>query len=398
MKFGIYHLAFRNLRRKPFRTAVLVFSIALLVSSLVFSLSFTTRVDASITRVSDRLGGDLILVPAGARGAAEEFLLESKIRTFYMDAQVLGKIRAFKSVDKVTHQTYLTTIPGVCCGIFEAQVIAFDEKSDFVVSPWLKKAINRDLVRGEVIVGSAAYEDLELLAMESAAFLFGENFKVAGVLEESGTSLDRAIFMRGEDLKALIREGKAQLGIKQDQISVAFVKLKKGYDVETAAREMEGAILEADIIPRGKIGEKVQSAMKDLNKIFSVALLLAAALSLFLAWSVFSTIVNERRREAGIIRSIGATRAHLFKIFLLEALLIGIAGSTTGAIGGNLLANFLSGKFTLLATLSISLDALTVAGISFISFIIGVGICIIGALFPILRVSRMEPLSAIKEE
>ncbi len=65
-------------------------------------------------------------------------------------------------------------------------------------------------------------------------------------------------------------------------------------------------------------------------------------------------------------------------------------------IDGNLLANFISGKFTLLATLSISLDALTVAGISFVSFIIGVGICIIGALLPVLRIGGMEPYEAIR--
>ena len=70
-------VALKNLKRKRFRTGVLVLSIAALVSILIFSVSFSTRVSSSITRASDRLGADLLIVPVGARGFAEEFLLES---------------------------------------------------------------------------------------------------------------------------------------------------------------------------------------------------------------------------------------------------------------------------------------------------------------------------------
>lgn len=397
MKFGFYNLAFKNLRRKPFRTAALMLSIALLVSSLIFAASFTARVDASISKVSDRLGGDLIVVPQGARGAAEEFLLESKIKTFYMDMQMLEKIKAFKSVDRVTHQIYATTVPGVCCGIFEAQVIAFDQKSDFVASPWLKKAINRDLERGEVIVGQVAYEDLELLAMESAAFLFGKDFKIAGVLEETGTSLDHAIFMRDEDLRTLIKEGKAQIAAKENQISAVFVKLKEGYNVEATSREMEAAILEVDVIPRGKLGERVHEAMRDINKIFSATILLASALSLLLAWTIFTTITNERRLEAGIIRALGARSQDLLRIFLLEVALIGIAGGIAGAIAGNYLNALLANKFVLLAG-SAAIELFAGLKITAASFAAGAAICIFGALLPIVRISRLEPLEAIKGE
>ena len=44
MKYGLLYVALKNLKRKAFRTAVLVVSIGLLVSILVFGTSFLLSV------------------------------------------------------------------------------------------------------------------------------------------------------------------------------------------------------------------------------------------------------------------------------------------------------------------------------------------------------------------
>ena len=55
----LFSFAFKNIKRKPLRTGILVFAIALLASALVFSLSFVQRVNGSIRKSSERLGADL---------------------------------------------------------------------------------------------------------------------------------------------------------------------------------------------------------------------------------------------------------------------------------------------------------------------------------------------------
>ena len=90
--FTLFSFAKRNLRRKPLRTAVLVISIGILVSALVFVLSFVRRVDSVIKVTSDRLGADIIIVPSGSRSAAEDILLENKVKTFYMDKGLVEKV------------------------------------------------------------------------------------------------------------------------------------------------------------------------------------------------------------------------------------------------------------------------------------------------------------------
>ena len=58
----LFSFAFKNIKRKPLRTGILMFAIALLASALVFSLSFVQRVNGSIRKSSERLGADLLVV------------------------------------------------------------------------------------------------------------------------------------------------------------------------------------------------------------------------------------------------------------------------------------------------------------------------------------------------
>ena len=81
-EFNLLTFALRNLKRKQLRTWILVAAIALLVSVLVFAFSFVRRVNSSIRLTSERLGADVIVVPAGSRGAAEDVLLENRTKSF----------------------------------------------------------------------------------------------------------------------------------------------------------------------------------------------------------------------------------------------------------------------------------------------------------------------------
>jgi putative ABC transport system permease protein len=76
-KFTLLSFALRNLKRKPLRSGILIVAIGLLVSVLVFALSFIKRVDSGIKITSDRLGADLLVVPSGSRGDADFVLVEN---------------------------------------------------------------------------------------------------------------------------------------------------------------------------------------------------------------------------------------------------------------------------------------------------------------------------------
>ncbi len=393
--FSFLALSVKNLRRKTFRSIILIFSIALFVSLLLFTISFSISVSSTLSRSADRLGADLVIVPAGARGRAEEFLLEAKNASFYMPKSIIERVRKIPEIEELTYQVYLSSILGVCCDIAPTRIVAFNQDTDFIVNPWLKKSLGRKLKKGEAIAGYETNMNLGLELLEVEKTIYNNKFKIVGVLDQTGTSLDNALFMDEENLKDIIATGKSPL--HEDEISIIFTKIKKGLDPYMVGKIVDGEIIEVDVIERSAMGKELLTTLTDINKIFMISVVLSSFLTVFLVWAIFSAIANERSREIGIMRAIGANESHILKLFVLELFLIGFIGSIIGAVAGTWVSAFFAHGFFLLKNISASLSVAQQAGIALIGLVVGTGICIVGALLPINRLRKLEPLLAIKE-
>lgn len=125
-----------------------------------------------------------------------------------------------------------------------------------------------------------------------------------------------------------------------------------------------------------------------LNVIIGVAVLIGAAvasLSMYMA-------VQQRTREIGILKSLGASKLLVLKIILMEALFLGLGGSILG-IGFSFLSRWL------LATLvPASLPQSIVPGWWPIAGAIAMGAAILGALYPGMLAARQDPIEALAYE
>ncbi|MBA4372683.1 MAG: hypothetical protein C0402_07435 [Thermodesulfovibrio sp.] len=394
--FTFFSFATKNLRRKPLRTTVLILAIGLLVSALVFVLSFVRRVDSVIRIASDRLGADVIIVPSGSRGAAEDILLENRVKSFYMDKGIIERVKQVKGIEALTAQTYLVSITGQCCDVPDTVVVAFNQDTDFIIKPWLDKALKGRLHKGEAIVGSESALNISLGLTEVDSHLFGNLFKMKGTLEKTGTGLDTAIFIDESNIEDILVKGKSSL--KPGQISIIFAKVKKGIDPSKVAGDIGDSIVEVNAVARKDIGRNILGTLKDLNRIFFVTVAMASILSIFLVWAVFSAIANERAWEIGIMRAIGARESHVSRLFMVEVLFIGLIGSVIGIVAGTTVSFFLAKHFMLLKNVSADLSLWERLTIALFSLAAGTGICTLGALSPIQRLRKMEPLLAIRKD
>lgn len=395
-EFSLHTVAAKNLRRKKLRSLILVAAIALLVTVLVFAFSFVQRVNSSIRLTYERLGADVLVVPTGSRGAAEDILLENKVKSFYMDKGIMGKLKEIKGIEKMSHQIYLVTLSGLCCDVPESMVVAFDQDTDFVVTPWLKERFQRKLNKGEAIVGHESAFNINIGLMEIDSVLFGNVFKMVGVLDKTGTGFDNAIFVSDDNIDDIIRNGKSD--IKPNQISIVFLRVKKGYDPYRVARDIEDSVIEVDAVARKDIGKDLINTLKDISRIFTFTILISSILGVFLAWAVFSAIANERSREVGIMRALGAKEGHIVRLFLLEVLVIGCIGSIMGIVSGTAISFATAKNFSIMKKLVTDLSITERIYITILSFGIGTVVCMIGALSPIQRIKKLEPLVVIKGE
>lgn len=391
--YSIAAIAWKGVIRKLFRNVVLMLAVALLIALLVFALLFNRAVTEDIEAATQKMGADIVLVPPEAKDNAEQFILESKIKTFYMDKFVFESIRDLPDIKQATYHVYLNTLGSGCCSIDEGQVIAFDQANDFVVAPWLE-AGPKTLQSGEVYVGSYVYDFLGLI---DTASLFGQGVKVVGHLQHTNTGLDLGVFMRIDDLDKI---SDAAMGdFKHGNISIIFIKVKDGVDAYKVVADIRKINPRLGVMTRGDIGAEIRSTMKDIIRVFSITIFISATLAILLAWSTFTAMANERRREVGILRAIGAKQSHIMKIFLLEATIISTMGGLIGVAVGHYLIRYLAGDFNLLNKLG-AVAALNTSTIllSFAALLAGIVVCLIGAAMPTLRLARMEPLTAIKEE
>jgi putative ABC transport system permease protein len=394
--FGLSRHAIKNLKRRPARAMILVMAIGLLVSALVFGLSFVRRVESSIRKTTDRLGADLLVVPTGSRGSAEDVLIDHRVKSFYMDRALVDRVRRVRGIERVTAQTYLVTVGGACCDVPDTMVVAFDQESDFVVRPWLSRVLGRKLGHGEALVGSESALNIGLGLTDMDAVLFGNVFRMVGVLDKTGTGLDTAVFVDQGNVEDLIKKGKPRVG--PNEVSVIFAKVEEGVDPQEVAGRIEDSIIEVDAVARRDVGKNVLAALGDINRIFIAFIAAASLLAASLAWAVFSGIANERTREVGILRAIGATESHVTRLFLLEVIIVGGLGSAVGVLLGTALSLVPARGFAILKNISTDLGAAERVGIAVAGLLVGTGICVVGALLPIRRTRRIEPFMVLKED
>lgn len=107
--------------------------------------------------------------------------------------------------------------------------------------------------------------------------------------------------------------------------------------------------------------------------------------------------VTERTREIGTMKCLGALDSFIVKMYLLESLFQGIAGTAAGIVAGVALAYLQAlpayGGETW--TLIPAGAFLRLVGLGFAA---GVVLTVAGALYPAVRASRMQPIDAMRTE
>jgi putative ABC transport system permease protein len=121
--------------------------------------------------------------------------------------------------------------------------------------------------------------------------------------------------------------------------------------------------------------------------VIGIITLLGAAIGLM---NIMLVAVNERTREIGLSKSIGATALNIRSQFLWESILISLVGAALGILLGVGVGNIFS----------LYLDTGFV--VPWLWVIIGVVICFItgltAGLYPAMKASKLDPIMALRHE
>jgi putative ABC transport system permease protein len=324
-------IAAGNLTRRPFRTVCLV----LLVTLLSFVLFGGSLIAFSLINGTDglarRLGADILIVPKGYDQKMEGILLRGEPSAFYMDAEWLDRIAAFEGVRTVSPQLLVASLNADCCSV-PIQLIGFDRKTDFIVEPWVKTALPGNLSDGEIVIGGAIAGNVG----DKLKF-FDREYTIAAKMGNTGSGFDASVFMTMASARLAADDFAAKGGslpMPEDAISALVVLVDEGYTASGVARRMNSDF------DYGNSGVVIVSAKTIINNVsrglrvlVGFIVLLAALLwlmSVLVLAIVFSVTLNERKREFGILRSLGATKRKLVRLVLLESGFVSLLGGVAG--------------------------------------------------------------------
>ena len=382
----LHTISINNLRRRKAKMAFLTVGLMVGIATIVTLVTLTRSMSSDIERKMDAFGANILITPQ-SNGLAMNYGGISLGGVTFDQREIreedLAKIKTItnhKNISAVAPKV----LGGVTVGGHDVLLVGVDFDSELKMKQWWQ------------IFGAAPKGDTELLLGSDAAKVlnvnFGENitikgesFKVAGVLEQTGSQDDALVF-------ASLAKAQKLLG-KEGRITLAEVAaLCSGCPIGDMVTQI------AENLPNARVSAIQQVvagrlAALDQFKRFSYAM---SGVVVFIgSLIVFVTMmgsVNERTVEIGVFRAIGFRKSHIMRIILLEAalvsLLAGLLGYAAGMGGATLALPFMAES----KDAHLVWDGMVAFGAIGLALVLGV----LASLYPALHASKMDPTEALR--
>ncbi|MGB4593579.1 MAG: ABC transporter permease [Coriobacteriia bacterium] len=357
----------------------------------------------------------VVAVGIGARDAIDAQYSNMSVTTIFvnsgpasnsqLDAGDAEALKAIPSVAVVAPQ--VTGRLAIANGEVSSQTMVVGTTTDYKDLAALSFAYggfftDSDVERRErvVVLGPTAAEELFGKGADpvgESVRIAGRTLTVVGVTEVKGgaigpITLDDSVFVPTTTAeRALLgAEGKVSLNVQADSIDSVGTTMEQ---VAATLRDEHGLRSDQpDDFTVKDMGSKLVSA-QDSNRTMTLLLSAVAVIVLIVGgigiMNIMYVSVTERTREIGVRRAIGATRSSVLTQFLLEAVVLSVAGGLVGVVFG-----------------FAALPALEAAGIAATPSATGVVIAfgfslLTGVVFgfaPARQAARLDPIDALRHE
>jgi putative ABC transport system permease protein len=381
----LHDIAVNNLRRRKAKMFFLVMGLLIGVAAVVALVTTTSILEEDVAHKMDEFGANILVTPK-SEGLSLTYgglsLGGLSFDTKEISQEDLAKIKTIENAANIR------IVSPKVFGVFEGQghkalVVGVDFPSELSLKKWWKIIGKEPEFEDDLLLGSEAAERLQSKA-GSLMEIKGEAFKVAGVLEPTGSQDDSLIFMYLPVSQKLFgKEGKVGM--------VEIAALCKNCPISEIVDQIAKKIPSAKVIAVQQI---VAGRMDTLHSFRKFSLGISALVLLVGSMVVFVTMmasVNERTREIGIFSAIGFRRSHIMKIILLEASVVsfmaGVLGFFVGLGVTRVLLKFLSDQ-----PVHFSLNPTVAVGSVFLAVAIG----LLASIYPAMTAARMDPSEALR--
>lgn len=399
----------RNLLARKVRLFLSAFAIVLGVAFVSGSLVFTDTMGKSFDNIVSGSVGDAIVRLKGTDAGSQESAFNLDDRTIPASTVAdLGKTAGAARVDGSVDGLGLFVVrkDGKLIGGTGAPTLSFNynDAPNMNGDPAVTIASGRAPERaGEVALDKRSadqgnYKVGDTVTMVTAGDPPIFRAKLVGIAEFAGGGLAGAtlVFFDTKTAQDIFLDGKdaytsatltANPGVSQMQLAAAAQKrLPAGLEAVTGdkvADEVKGL---------------VDTVLGFLNTFLLVFAAIALVVGIFLIINTFSILVAQRSRELALLRALGASRRQVTRAVLLEALVVGLIGSTLGLFAGFGLA---AGLKALFAEFGLDLSGSPLVfetRTAVVAYAVGILITLFAAYLPARRAAKIAPVAAMRDD
>lgn len=363
-------LVLANLRVRPFRTFISVVGVALGVILVVLFTGLARGMTNDMAKRASNWKAEIVFTRPGAMELTSS---NASVSTTYADRllQIDGIQSTVPVIRYVTPDTKGRWGIQQLDGVDWEPFAAMNEMS--IVEGRSPKA------NDEVILDQRQLKEDKVNVGDTIKLFGGKEYKIVGVFSPpSGSRIKMSLAAMQEALEA---PGKC---------TYILVKIKDGADPAAVAARIN------EVLPGNKINLTrdliidAQDRIPGLNLFLKVLVGLGAFVStIFVLLSMYTTI-TERRKEIGILKSLGASKAFIIRAIEGEAFMIGLLGVLLGIVVAFAASAGIGRAFELAFEFSFEW-ILTAAAIAIIG-------SLFGALYPAWRASVIDPVEVMANE
>jgi putative ABC transport system permease protein len=225
----------------------------------------------------------------------------------------------------------------------------------------------------------------------------GKKFDVVGITQKKGSFIfDNVVHLNQDIFIDFFKTG--------ERVDILGIKVKDKKDIDRTKLEIEKILRDRRNVKPTEEDFTVQTpgaALDDINTILTgiqIFIVIIACISILVgAIGIINTMftsVTERKKEIGILKSVGARNNHIFLLFLFESGMLGFLGGLIGTIIGATISYFgtVGINAWVNSTAIPQLNFYLIFGALLGSFIIGS----LSGVLPAMNASKLKPVETLR--
>ena len=398
-------IAWRNVWRNKIRSGVVIISIVLGIWAGLFVMAMTLGLN------EQRMNGAISTYLSHVQVHDAQYSKEQNINYYIQNKEkILNKIESDNNIKAYAKRTIVTAMAANSNGSYGVQIVGINPAEEKKLTSISDKLIEGTYLnkfkRNPIVIGKALADKLDLNLRSKIVItlqdinsnIVSTSFRVEGIFRTSSSMFDEAtLFVKMDDLE--------QITGLSGQIHEIAILANSIDNTEKIKSNLNKDILGSKAETWSDIAPELGYANEMMSRFIYIFM---GIIFLALAFSIINTMlmaVLERRKELGMLMSVGMNKSRIFSMITLETLFISALATPIGMLLSFWTISYFGEVGIDLSIVAKGLESLGIGtriytflprqlyiNITFLSLLV----TFVSALFPARRALKLNPVEAIK--